>query len=69
MELIEIDMIELHAPQALFGTVDDVISRAAARVNACRAGFTKDFGGDNHIFTRNFQVLQRLPGDDFRAPF
>jgi hypothetical protein len=69
MELIEIDMIELQATQALLHAADDVIARTAARVHACGAGFAKHFGGHHDVFTRHFQILQRLAGNLFRAPF
>ena len=69
MELIKIDMIELQTTQALLHAADDVIARTAARVHACGAGFAKHFGGHHDVFTRHFQILQRLAGNLFRAPF
>ncbi|MNL36966.1 hypothetical protein D3C87_1590850 [compost metagenome] len=69
VQLIEIDMIELHAAQALFDAVNDVIARTAARIDARRAGFAEDFGSDDHIFTRDLKIFQRLAGDLLRAPF
>ena len=69
VELIQIDMIELQTAQALFDATDDVIARTAAGVHPGRARFAKHFGGNHHVFARNFQVLQRLAGDLLRAPF
>ncbi len=65
VQLIEIDMIELHTAQALFHAADDVIPRATARVHPRRARFAKHFGGNHHVFARYLQVFQRLAGDLF----
>ena len=62
-------MIQLQATQALLHAADDVIARATARVHPRSAGFTEHLGGNDHVLARNFQVLQRLPGDLLRTPF
>ena len=69
VQLIEIDMIQLQAAQALLHAADDVIARAAARIPPCRSRFAKYFSGDYHVLARNFQVFQRLAEDRLRTPF
>ena len=69
VQLIEIDVIQLHASQALLHAADDVIAGTAAGVHPGGARLAKDFGRHHHVFTRDLQVLQRLAGDCFRTPF
>ena len=60
MDLIKIDMVELHALQARLDAVHDVEPRGAARIHAV-AGLPEHLGGDDHAVARHLQVLERLP--------
>ena len=66
MDLVEVDVVELQAAQALLQRRDDVAARRAAHVRA-GAGLAEDLGRDDDALARDLEVLQRLPGDLFRA--
>ncbi|MNS93998.1 hypothetical protein D3C72_1281990 [compost metagenome] len=68
VDLIEVDMIELQARQALLDAVDDVKARVAPGVRA-GAGLAEYLGRDDHLVPCDLQVAQRLARDDFRTAF
>ncbi|MNT55633.1 hypothetical protein D3C72_1928820 [compost metagenome] len=68
MDLIEVDVVQLQARQALLHAIQDVHARIAARIHA-RAGLAEHLRGDHHVVARHLQIAQRLAGDDFGTAF
>ncbi|MDT4867197.1 hypothetical protein FQZ97_1020930 [compost metagenome] len=65
VDLVEVDVVQLQAPEARLHAVHDVVARGAGRVHALAAGFAQHLGRDHHAVARHLQVLQRLTGDGF----
>ena len=68
MDLIEIDVVELQAFQAAGDLIHDMAAGQADRVGA-GAGAATHLGRDDHVFTRDFEILQRLAQHDLRLAF
>src|SRR4030081_3712282 len=68
MNLVEVEMVELQAPQAGLDAFHDVIARQAGRIDAFSAALAEHLRGDHDAIARNLYVFQSLTGNDFRAP-
>src|ERR1700693_1237373 len=64
MDLVEVDMVSLQAPQTSLNAVHDVAARGPD-VIAPRADAAVDLGRDHDMVPRDLEVLQRLPEDLF----
>ena len=65
MNLIQVDVLQLHPLQARLDAVHDVTTRRTTRIGAL-AHVAEHLGRDHDVFARDLQVLQRLTGNLFR---
>ncbi len=64
VQLVQIEVIQLHAGEACSGAVHDVGPRRAALIGL-RTDLTEDFGRDDDFIARYAQILQALARDPF----
>jgi len=67
MDLVEIDVVRLEAPQAHFDGVHDVSTRRA-HVIAARADTRVNLGRKHDVLTGDVQILERLTKWSSRSP-
>jgi len=68
VDLIEVDVVGLQAAEASFDGVHDMPARRAHIVTA-GADSSEDFGGDDDVFARDLQILERLTKHRFALAF
>ena len=68
VNLVEIDVVGLQAPETGIDSIHDVSARGA-NVVAALAHTAIDLGGDDHVFASDVQIFQGLAEDFFAETF